>query len=220
MRRRVSLAVLCTLSFAVSALLGGFVVFALSLQRTEPTLAVRADGVVALTGGPDRVPEALELLARGQARRLLITGVNRSTRGHDLRRLLPVRRDLFACCIDLGYEALDTAGNAAETRDWAKAHDISGSLIVVTSNYHMPRALVELSAALPGVTLYPFPVVSEHVRVADWASDPAVTRLIGAEYVKYLFALARTKLIDQQPAERTVLPALQSTPRARLGATP
>lgn len=195
-----AIAGLCVFSFALSALLAGFVGFALSLQRAETTLTIQAEGVVALTGGSDRVLEAAELLARGQARRLLITGVNKSTRGHDLAKLLPMSRDLFACCVDLGYRALDTMGNALETRDWAKAHNIGGPLIVVTSNYHMPRALVELSAALPDVELYPFPVVSDHVRVADWPRDPAVARLIAAEYVKYLFALARTKVLDRPHA--------------------
>ena len=181
-------------AFVGAALTAGFFSFAQSLERVETTLVVQAEGVVALTGGSDRVLDAAELLARGQARRLLITGVNQSTRGRDLARLLPMSRDLFACCVDLGYKALDTAGNARETRDWAKARRISGPLIVVTSNYHMPRALVELAAALPGVTLYPFPVVSEHVDVANWASDRRVLRLIGGEYLKYLHALVRTTL--------------------------
>ncbi len=198
--KRLAFAGLCAACFALSGLLAGFVGFALSLERAETTLMVRADGVVALTGGTDRVAEAAELLARGQARRLLITGVNKSTRGPDLAKLLPVSHDLFACCVDLGYQARDTAGNALETRDWAKAHSIGGSLIVVTSNYHMPRALVELSAALPGVDLYPFPVVSDRIHVADWSRDIGVARLIAAEYVKYLYAWTRTRVLDKTAA--------------------
>jgi uncharacterized SAM-binding protein YcdF (DUF218 family) len=193
-RRTLALASLGVAAFVVAALGAGFVGFAHTLERVETTLVVQAEGVVALTGGSDRVLDAAGLLARGQARRLLITGVNQSTRGRDLARRLPVLKDFFACCVDLGYKALDTAGNARETRDWAKARNISGPLIVVTSNYHMPRALVELAAALPGVTLYPFPVVSEHVDVANWTSDPRVLRLVGGEYLKYLHALVRTTL--------------------------
>lgn len=185
---------LCLFGFLLSAFVAGFIGFALSLERAETTLTVQADGVVVLTGGSDRVVEAAEILARGQARRLLITGVNKQTRGPELAKILPVSRQLFDCCVDLGYAALDTAGNAAETRDWARARGIAGSLIVVTSNYHMPRALVELSAALPGVELYPYPVVSEHMRVGDWSSDMSVARLVAAEYLKYLLALARTRV--------------------------
>jgi uncharacterized SAM-binding protein YcdF (DUF218 family) len=75
-------------------------------------------------------------------------------------------------------------------------HGVTTSLIIVTSNYHMPRALVEISAALPGVALHPFPVVSDQLHVEDWPRNIRVARLIGGEYVKYLFALARTMLVD------------------------
>ncbi|MGA8172637.1 MAG: YdcF family protein [Methylocystis sp.] len=193
--RAARLAVLAGVSicaFALSMLVAGFIAFATSLERIETKLLARAEAVVAFTGGSDRVLEAVELLARGQAGRLLITGVNRSTQGAVLERLLPVSKDLFACCIDLGYRALDTAGNARETRDWARDHKIAGPLIVVTSNYHMPRAMVELSAAMPGVALYPFPVISEHVNVADWLDDTRVLKLLTREYLKYLRAIART----------------------------
>ncbi|RTL81479.1 MAG: YdcF family protein [Hyphomicrobiales bacterium] len=214
-RARVARALLLTAASVVGlgalAFALGYVWFALSLARVEPNLSVKAEGVVALTGGSDRVLEAAELLARGQARRLLITGVNRATRSSVLARRLPVSRDLFNCCVDLGYEALDTFGNARETKQWAQVHNITRSLIVVTSNYHMPRALVELSAALPEVRLYPFPVVSEHANVADWASDPAVMRLVASEYVKFLGALTRVALTRPDSAGELDLGPLRSS---------
>lgn len=192
---------------------GGFVIFAISLARQEPSLMVKTEGIVAFTGGSDRVIDAAAILARGQAQRLLITGVHRATDSSVLARLLPVSREMFNCCVDLGYEAKDTAGNARETRLWAQAHHLTRSLIVVTSNYHMPRALLELSAVLPGVELYPFPVVSEHVDVADWATDFRVTRLVGGEYVKYLRALIRITF-DPEAEE------LETTPLRRSDALP
>jgi len=198
---RWGIAALALVSFLAAAFVAGFIGFALSLERSESTLTVQADGVVVLTGGSDRVYEAGGLLARGQARRLLITGVNRATRGHEIAKLLPVSRELFDCCVDLGYRARDTIGNALETRDWAQARGLDrGSLIVVTSNYHMPRALAELSAALPEASLYPFAVVSDHVRVEDWLDDIAVTRLIAAEYCKYLYVALRNRLLERSPA--------------------
>lgn len=188
----------CLSGFLGAAFVAGFIGFAGSLERTEPSLHVQAEGVVALTGGSDRVIEAASLLARGQARRLLITGVNRSTHKPDLAKVLPVPHELLACCVDLGYRALDTEGNAAETRDWANAHGVERSLIVVTSNYHMPRALVEISAVLPNVALYPFPVVSDQLNVEEWGRNPRVARLVGGEYLKWLFAIARTTLLPPE----------------------
>ena len=201
------------LALVAIVLVGGFFVFALTLAREEPTLSVKTEGIVAFTGGSDRVIEAAAILARGQAQRLLITGVNRATRSSVLARLLPVSREMFDCCIDLGYEAQDTAGNARETRQWAQAHHVTRTLIVVTSNYHMPRALLELSAALPGVALYPFPVVSEHVDVSDWPKDLRVARLVGGEYVKYLRALFRIAV--EPDADE-----LETTPLRRTDALP
>lgn len=196
--RALGLTAACSVAVAAAIFVAGYVWFALSLARVEPVLSIKAEGVVALTGGSDRVIEAAELLARGHAKRMLITGVNRATRGSVLARRLPVSRDLFNCCVDLGYQALDTIGNARETREWAQTHNFTRSLIVVTSNYHMPRAMAELAAALPDVQLFPFPVVSEHVNVANWASDLAVARLVGSEYLKYLGSLLRIALRENE----------------------
>ena len=196
--RAVALWTLAGLGLGAALFAGGYAWFALSLARTETRLSVKAEGVVALTGGSDRVREASELLARGQAKRMLITGVNRATRSSVLAKLLPLPRDLFNCCVDLGYQARDTIGNARETREWAQVHNITRSLIVVTSNYHMPRALVELSAELPDLALYPFPVVSEHVNVAEWATNLEVMKLVGSEYLKYLGALARIAVRENE----------------------
>jgi uncharacterized SAM-binding protein YcdF (DUF218 family) len=140
---------------------------------------------------------------------MLITGVNRATRSSVLAKMLPVSRDVFDCCVDLGYQAMDTAGNAAETRDWAHAHNITQSLIVVTSNYHMPRALAEISVALPDVALVPYPVVSEHVDVDDWARDARVAELIGSEYLKYLGVLLRVRLQPERDTEPAETPDLR-----------
>jgi uncharacterized SAM-binding protein YcdF (DUF218 family) len=183
----------CLIAFVTALIAAGFIGFASSLTREESPLEIEAESVVVLTGGSDRVFEAAGLLARRQAHRLLITGVNPTTHGAALERILPISRELFGCCVDLGYQAQDTEGNARETRDWMQRRGLKGPLIVVTSNYHMPRALLELKAALPGIELYPYPVVSEHVRVESYLEERRVLRLLLREYFKYLRALARTR---------------------------
>lgn len=184
------------ISAPVMALLIGFFVFAGNVERAEPSLRGHADGVVALTGGAERISDAIELLAQGHAGRLLITGVNQSTKGASIARLTPQYRNLFDCCIDLGYEAANTLGNATETRRWVAFHGIR-SLIVVTSNYHMPRALIEMGNALPGVQLIPYPVVTDRQKTGPWWVDPGMTKLLAFEYVKYLVALARTTVAPE-----------------------
>jgi uncharacterized SAM-binding protein YcdF (DUF218 family) len=103
---------------------------------------------------------------------------------------MPEHRRLFNCCVDLDHSAVNTIGNAVETRRWVKARNFQ-SVIVVTSNFHMPRAMAELNHQLPGVTLVPFAVVSDKVHVEAWWDDPDTARLLFTEYLKYIVARAR-----------------------------
>src|SRR5215472_4827481 len=104
---------------AFAALLGGFLWFALHIASKESPLDRMADGIVALTGGAARITDAVELLASGRGRRLLITGVAPTTNTSELIRLVPDHERWFGCCIDLDYAARNTIGNAAETKRWA-----------------------------------------------------------------------------------------------------
>ncbi|MDX1581762.1 MAG: ElyC/SanA/YdcF family protein [Alphaproteobacteria bacterium] len=102
--------------------------------------------------------------------------------------------DLFSCCIDVD-RAENTIGNASEIADWAKANDYQ-SLIVVTASYHLPRAMLEIRRALPGVELTAYPVVPKHVKTDEWYAYPGTARLLAAEYTKYLASLIRQRLIE------------------------
>jgi len=168
----------------------GFIVFANSVDRERVEPAHAADGIAVLTGGMARIDEAMKLLAKGKAKRVLITGVNQATTKEQLKRLASQGGQYFACCVDIDKEALNTIDNATETAQWAVLHRY-GSIIVVTSNYHMPRALAELARAIPGVTLVPYPVVDNNVHVERWWTYPGTTRLLLSEYLKYLPALGR-----------------------------
>ena len=193
----------------VAVLLAGFVWFVAALDDTEMVSVPHADGLVALTGGSERITDAVDLIATGHAERMLISGVNQAISGEEIARQSPRLRTWLDCCIDLGYDAQNTIGNAAETRRWVQAHHIRHSLIVVTSTYHMPRALLEIGRALPDMELVPYPVVSEKIRNGIW-SDPQTTRMVALEYLKYLAALARTRMLP--PAEALAVQPVLSGP--------
>jgi len=171
----------------------GFGWFIFNIAGDEVTLDTKADGIVALTGAAARIPDAIELLATDRGKRLLITGVHRATSSKEIARLTPLYSRYFACCIDLDRSALNTFGNALETKRWAQAHNFN-SLIVVTSNWHMPRAMAELAHQLPDVTLVAYPVISEKVKTEPWWSNLDTARFLFAEYLKYVLALARMYL--------------------------
>ena len=174
------------------ALVVGLFVFLWLLPNEEVVLNRNADGIVVLTGGTSRVTDALELLAAGRGKRLLITGVNPGTTTADIAHQVAGFDRLLSCCVDLDYSAVNTLGNAVETRRWAIGRGFH-SLVIVTSAYHMPRALAEISHQLPDVTLIPFPVVSDRLRIEPWWSNSNTTRLVLSEYFKYLFAHVRMR---------------------------
>ena len=151
----------------------------------------RADAIVALTGpSAERVNAAIRLLEQDKGERVLISGVNREVRRQELRALTPGSNRLFNCCVDLGFEAEDTVGNAQEIAAWADAKGYD-SLIVVTSDYHMPRALTEIRAAAPGVELTPFAVETPSLDNSRWWKAAVTARRMTLEYMKYLAAMAR-----------------------------
>ncbi len=159
----------------------GFAGF-IAVATRPPGPDVHADGIVVLTGGADRVETGLTLLADGWAPLLLISGVARAADYPTLARLAGASPALSAR-VTLGHQAHSTGGNARETEAWVKQHQ-AASLIVVTAFYHMPRALAELSRAMPDVTLYPVPVQPPALR--EGVADAATLRLMAEEYTKYL----------------------------------
>jgi uncharacterized SAM-binding protein YcdF (DUF218 family) len=171
----------------------GFGWFLWSVPNEEAAIDGRADGIVVLTGGASRTTDGMELLAAGKGKRLLISGAHRTTNQAELTRLLPEHEKIIACCVDVDRAALNTVGNATGTRQWVKERGFH-SLIVVTSNYHMPRAMAELSNQLPGVDLIPFPVITP--KSAGW-TQAASARLLVSEYVKYIVAVLRIELHPQ-----------------------
>ncbi len=161
----------------------------------------RADGIVALTGiSTDRIREAMKLLEEGKAQRMLVSGVNREATRDDIRGVAKATRRIYDCCVDLGFTAADTLGNATETAAWVKAKQYQ-SLIVVTSDYHMPRSLLELHAALPNVKLTPYAVKTDDLAAKHWwRTAPSAKRMI-MEYNKYLAILSREAFISLGPKE-------------------
>ena len=174
----------------LSLLAMGFVLFATIVTRSPAPADLHADGIVVLTGESRRIAEGARLLKEGRAERMLISGVYRHTGKSALLRISGLSEDKFDCCVDVGYAALDTAGNANEARNWAAARRYD-SLIVVTASYHMPRSLAELSLALPTARLIPHPVVPKGFPASRWWLNVAVTRTLVSEYLKFLPSVAQ-----------------------------
>src|SRR6266511_3719020 len=186
------IALVLTFSAAL-AFAGGFLWFVDNVPKDEVPIHSDADGIVVLTGGASRIVDAIELLAAGHGKRLLITGVHRATSSREIARQVPRYESLINCCVDLDHSAVNTLGNAAETRRWAKGLGFQ-SLIVVTSSYHMPRSMAELGRMLPDVKLIEFPVVTDKMRAEPWWTSLPTAKLLFSEYLKYMVAQIRMRL--------------------------
>jgi uncharacterized SAM-binding protein YcdF (DUF218 family) len=159
----------------------GFAVFLIyALNEAPPQPMPHAGGIVALTGGEDRVRAGLQLLAARDAPRLLISGAGRGTYLGDFTADDAAAATRYAADITLGHMAGTTHGNAIEAANWAHAHHLH-SLIIVTADYHMPRAMLEMRRALPGVRL-----VAAPVRPPGMRFSLKILRLLAGEYTKYL----------------------------------
>jgi uncharacterized SAM-binding protein YcdF (DUF218 family) len=189
--RRMGRSAIAITAIAALLLAGGFVWFLWSLPADEIVLLRDADGIVVLTGGASRISDAIELLAAGRGKRLLISGANRATTSGEISRLNPEYGRIVSCCVDFD-RSLNTLGNAIETKHWAESRGFH-SLIVVTSNYHMPRAIAEIAHQLPDVALLPFPVIAEKLHAEPWWTHGTMMKLMLSEYLKYVVARMRIR---------------------------
>lgn len=166
---------------------GGFISFALKIDRLRPPSPLpKADGIVVWTGkGGGRLETGAKLLQQKKGERLLISGVNKAITQDAIKTLVKVPDPISDCCIDLDYRAQDTVGNARETARWTKALGYE-HIILVTSAYHMPRAEIEIGAAMGRVKITPYPVTAQDSK--RWYNSLSRFKRIFQEYGKLLLA--------------------------------
>ena len=192
---------LTALLVAAAIWAAGLLAFAERVERSTPAPEPAvADGVVVLTGAGSnaRIAAAMGLLEDGKGRRMLVSGVSREASREDIRVVSKAARRLYDCCVDLGFDAANTLGNARETQEWARAMRYD-RLIVVTADYHMPRAMLELRGAMPGKRLTPYPVETPVINSARWWRTTGAARLMVLEYCKYLAILGREAVLGLGP---------------------
>lgn len=174
----------------LTVFIAGFLQFADTVASLQPPATPKADAIVVLTGGFQRIDQAVDLLKLGAGKRLLISGVHPSTTRSQIRRNTQSSADLFKCCVDIGHAAIDTIGNATETSLWIRNRGYR-TILVVTNNYHMPRSLLELRRARPETEFIAYPVVNSDLKTTNWLRNPLVLKAILLEYGKYSVATLR-----------------------------
>ena len=143
----------------------------------------------------------------------MISGANPTTSGSQIRKFTQSSSSLFECCVDIGYDAMDTIGNANEAARWISDHGYR-RVLVVTNNYHMPRSLLELRRSDRQTEFLSYPVINSDLRNGSWLGEPQVMKAMLSEYVKYSVAFVRdfvgartaTGLRRDEPSHAALLP--------------
>lgn len=181
-RKRFALAGLFVLLILVAA--ADFIRWVNGVAALEPVASPDAEAIVALTGGSGRRIEAsIRLLEAGMGERLLVSGVNKTVETDTLIKAAGGSRALYACCIDIGHAATTTEGNAIETSDWAAKHGFH-RIILVTSDYHMPRSVLWFRKHAPELDMIPYPMQSR-IEPKNWWRSPNAFKGLVFEWAKY-----------------------------------
>lgn len=170
---------------------GGFALFAWRINNFIPDIKTETDAIIALTGGKNRITEAVKVLNSGLADKLFISGVGKNISLNNIQKTQNLTFPESAN-INIGHQASNTIGNAKETQIWVKKNNIK-SIRLVTSNYHIHRSMIEFKEQIPNLKIIPHPVFSENIEKKWWTSWQTCS-LIFKEYNKLLYAYLRTKI--------------------------
>ena len=162
----------------------GFITFWLNIQKTYPLPQNNPNAIIVLTGGKNRIKTGLSLLSKNLSKKLFITGVHPDTKLQDIKTIWANKN--LPCCITLGHEATTTIQNTQEVKKWLAPYKYK-NLLLVTSDYHMPRALLEFKHAMPDVIFIPHSVQSVK-------EDTKRIKLLISEYHKTIFRWLQIKL--------------------------
>ena len=190
-RRKRRLTIFGGLLLVTIAWATGLILFVQTVSGFPAPAENKTEAIVVLTGGSLRLQAGLDLLSRGLAEKLFVSGVHR---GVDVTELLRISRQTpkaLDCCIVLGYAADNTRGNARETAVWMRQEGYR-SMRLVTANYHMPRSLFELRRIMPRAEIIPNAVSPAHVKLSTWWISPGTAFLLAREYTKLLLAHLRS----------------------------
>ena len=172
----------------------GFALFSERVAQLQTPVDMQpSEAIVVLTGGQARLETAFALLSAHKAENLLVSGVHPNATEGTLSRVTGFNKALFDCCVDFGYEAKDTVGNAMETVLWLRRKGFH-SLILVTNNYHMPRSVLELRRIDPTLDIRMYPVINTDLKNGKWMTNADTIRVLLLEYMKYLGAKTRAVL--------------------------
>ena len=158
--------------------------------------------IVILTGGTNRIKDGLKIIEdfkklKNIDYKILVSGTGTGFTKISLKKKLDPNFNpkLIQCCIDLDNVSKNTVTNARETFKWTNKNKIK-EFILITSNYHMPRAILEFKNVMPNLKIYYYSITPKKHDIEKWLSSYETFNLVFTEYCKYIFASLRIKFLN------------------------
>ena len=158
-------------------------IFFLSLVKnfkSDYSAFTSIDSIVVLTGDKFRISKGMEILSNGIGEKLLLSGVNKNIKIINIKNEFPKYKNYFDCCVDIDNISSNTFENSRETFLWVEKNKYI-SVLVVSSDYHMPRVKLEFERFFETGNTYYHPVNSNN----DVNAIGKIKKLF-FEYVKYM----------------------------------
>lgn len=154
-------------------------------NKYSKTDTYETDAIIVLTGGQNRIDTALTIFDKSKTDKLFITGVHKDVSKEDILQMWHGKTPLKECCITLGQKAKTTRGNALETQEWLEDQQSIKTITLITSAYHMDRALLEFKHALKNknISITTHPVIDN----SNTLKSLSFWKLTFSEYNKLIF---------------------------------
>ena len=163
---------------------------------------IESPNIVILTGGANRIKDGLKIIENFQNSKninykILVSGTGMGFTKSSLKKKLGpnFNSQLIQCCIDLDGVSKNTLTNASETFKWTSKNDIK-EFILITSNYHMPRAILEFKNVMPNLKIYTYAITPKKHDIKNWLSSYQTFSLVFTEYCKFIIAGLRIKFFN------------------------
>ena len=158
----------------------------------------KADAIIVLTGGTERVEHGIVMLAEQVAPVLFISGVGEdATEAEilDAHATQEIREKIYETGgeIVLDHISRSTVSNADQSAMFIQKRGIK-TIRLVTADYHMKRALLEFRLSNPDLTILADPVFPKRFKRHAWWAHDNTRRLLFSEFYKYYIVLLREAL--------------------------
>ena len=170
----------------------------LTLQKDPINLSSK---VVILTGGTNRIKEGFEVIYKLDKKSItnlnvLVSGTGKGFSKLSLQEKLNPGFDLrlIECCVELDSVSQNTYSNAIETSKWVSKNNIE-EILLITSNYHIPRSILEFQNKMPNLKILYYPIIPKKHQINKWLKSFETFSLIFIEYCKYIIANVRIKTL-------------------------